>query len=207
MTVSEALNARRATPFFDSSQEISLDEVKALINQASLSPTSMNLQPYNLLVVHSAEDKARLVGVAYNQAKIADASAAVVVVGLTNGHELHAERVANNNVELGYMTEDRKQGWIDRARGGWPTEQKQRDEAFRAGSLWAMSFMLVAQEAGWVTAPMGGYVEEALRAEFGLPETAVPVLIIAIGKPDSSHELKARGERLPADEIAHIGNW
>ena len=52
MTVSEALNARRATPFFDPSQEISLDALKALIDQASLSPTSMNLQPYNLLVVH-----------------------------------------------------------------------------------------------------------------------------------------------------------
>jgi nitroreductase len=207
MTVSEALNARRATPFFDPSQEISLDTLKALIDQASLSPTSMNLQPYNLLVVHSAEEKARLVGVSYNQTKIADASAAVVVVGLTNGHELHAERVSTNNVDLGYMPEDRKQGWIDRARGGWPTEQKQRDEAFRAGSLWAMSFMLVAQEAGWVTAPMGGFVEDALRAEFGLPETAVPVLIIAIGKPDPSKELKARGERFPADEIAHIGNW
>jgi len=207
MTVSEALNARRATPFFDPSQEISLDALKALIDQASLSPTSMNLQPYNLLVVHSAEDKARLVGVAYNQAKISDASAAVVVVGLTNGHELHAERVAKNNVALGYLPEDRMQGWIDRARGGWPTEQKQRDEAFRAGSLWAMSFMLVAQEAGWVTAPMGGFVEDALRAEFGLPETAVPVLIIAIGKPDPSKEPKARGERFPADEIAHIRNW
>ena len=167
----------------------------------------MNLQPYQLLVVNTPEDKNRLVGVAYNQTKIADASAAVVVVGLTNGHELHAERVANNNVELGYMPEDRKDGWIERARGGWPTEQKQRDEAIRAGSLWAMSFMLVAQEAGWVTAPMGGFVEDALRAEFGLPETAVPVLIIAVGKPDAAKELKPRGARFPAEEIAHVGNW
>lgn len=184
-----------------------MEELKALINTSSFAPTSMNLQPYSLLVVHTPEDKARLVATAYNQSKIADASAAIVVLGLTNGHEIHAERVAQNNVDLGYFPEDRKQGWIDRAKGGWPTPEKQRDEAFRAGSLWAMSFMLVAQEAGWVTAPMGGYVEDAVRAEFGLPETAIPVILIAIGKPNESQELKPRGERFSADELIHLGNW
>ena len=207
MTVSEALQARRATPFFDLNQSISIAELHSLINSASLAPSSMNLQPVNLLVVHSPEDKARLVGTAYNQTKIADASAAVVVVGLTNGHELHAERVAQNNVDLGYFSEDRMESWIERAKGGWPTPEKQRDEAFRAGSLWAMSFMLVAEEAGWVTAPMGGYVEDAVKVEFGLPETAIPVMIIAIGKPDESKELKPRGVRFPAEEMVHLGNW
>jgi hypothetical protein len=207
MTVTEALQIRRSVPSFDTTAEITRAEVDAIVAKASLSPSSMNLEPIAVLLCHTAEEKARLVSVSMNQGKIAKASAAIVVLGLMDGHEQHADRKAQNNVDLGYIPEDRKEGWAERARGGWPTAEKQRDECFRAGSLWAMSFMLAAEEAGWVTAPMGGYVEADLQREFGLPDSVIPVLVIPIGKPDPAITLLPRGERIAPSELIHAGNW
>jgi hypothetical protein len=54
---------------------------------------------------------------------------------------------------------------------------------------------------------MGGYVEADLQAEFGLPDSVIPVLVIPIGKPDPAITLLPRGERIAPSELIHAGNW
>ena len=80
MTVNEALHARRATPSFDKSVTITREEVLALIDEASLAPSSMNMQPWEFLVIETDEDKAKLKDVAMNQGKVTEASAVIVVI-------------------------------------------------------------------------------------------------------------------------------
>lgn len=206
MTVTEALAARRAVPSFDSTVEISLDELERIIDLACLAPSSMNLQPWEFLICHTDEEKARLQTVTMNQKKVSEASAVVVLIGNTLLHE-NAGVVADGLVERGYMPTERKEGFVGMASGFRDNAQAAREEAIRSGSLWAMAFMLAATEAGWDTAPMGGFVADDLSAEFGLPETRFPVLVIGIGKANPEIKILDRNIRFSAKELSHYGNW
>ncbi len=206
MTVTEALVARRAVPSFDTSVNISLSELEGIIDTACLAPSSMNLQPWEFLICHTDEEKARLQSVTMNQKKVSEASAVVVLIGNTLLHE-NADAVADGMIERGYMPTERKEGFVGMASGFRENAQAAREEAIRSGSLWAMAFMLAAAEAGWDTAPMGGFVADALSAEFGLPETRFPVLVIGIGKSNPEIKILDRNIRFSAKQLSHYGNW
>lgn len=167
----------------------------------------MCLQQWEYIICDTPEAKARLQAASFNQKKISEASAVVIVLGNLKAAEQHAETVADANMEGGYFGEDRRERWIASAKRGWPTEQVERDEAFRGPSLWAMTFMLAAKNAGWDTAPMGGYEADKVIAEFGLPETHIPVLLVAIGKLNPEVTLLPRVKRIPAETLAHFNNW
>jgi nitroreductase len=198
MTVTEALEIRRSVPSFSPDVEIDQSQLRGLIEQASLAPSSMNLQPWRFIVCQSSESKATLKAASYNQKKIVESSAAIIVVGNLDQHL--------NAVELSkHLPADRAESYRNGAFNGWNEKpQAQRDEAFRGGNLWAMTFMLVATEAGWDTAPMGGYVPEQITAEFGLSDREIPVLIIAIGKRNPEVQLFPRAHRFPSAETTEF---
>lgn len=207
MDVTAALEARRAIPSFDASVSISSEEVSALVEKANLAPSSMNLQPWKILLAHSVEAKETLKKVSYNQAKIAEASAVVVVCGDLE-HFRQVEQITADAVAQGVSTEERRSRTISMAIGAYEADiQKQRDEVFRGGSLWSMAFMLAATEAGWDTAPMGGFEPQNLAEAFGLPESVIPILLIAIGKRHPDVTIYPRGYRYSATDIVHVDRW
>ena len=65
--------------------------------------------------------------------------------------------------------------------------------------LWAMSFMLAAEDAGWNTVPMSGYQPAALRELLALPPHYLDVMLIAIGKGSKEGH---RTLRRPAKSLA-----
>lgn len=206
MTVTEALNLRRATPSYDKSVAISLPELEALINLACLAPSSMNLQPWEFLICTSDEDKARMQSVAMNQKKVSEASAVIAVICNLEFPD-NAEAVADSNIANGYFPVERKQGFVGGASTFREKPQALREEAIRSCNLWAMAFMLAATEAGWSTSPMGGFVAEDLTAEFKLPSSRFPVLLITIGKPNPEITILPRNIRFSAKDLSHFGNW
>jgi nitroreductase len=206
MTVSQALEHRRAQPFYDPGQKIELSEILAIIEKATLTPSSQNLQPWEVLICLSDEDKKRLQEVSYNQKKITDASAVLVILGDLWQH-LHAARVAEGMIETGYLTPERQEAWVAGPAKSYATSQRRRDEAFRGASLFGMSLMLIAEEAGWSTAPMGGFEPAKLAQAFGLPRNVVPVMLICLGKPDPDKSLLPRQPRFSAREISSVGRY
>lgn len=207
MNVREAIVARRSVPSFDSSVTITKEELVSLLELANLAPSSMNLQPWEYLVLMTDEEKNALFEVSYHQKKIQEASAVIVVLGNLKQYE-HADRIADSNIELGLLTPERKEKWIAGAFGAYEHDaQKQRDEAFRGASLWAMNFMLAAAGEGWDTAPMGGFIPDDLMKAFGVPEHFVPTLLICIGKRNPEIIIKPRAFRYPTTDIAHFGRF
>jgi len=205
--VSVALENRRAVPSFDSSVTISAEEIRTLVDRANLAPSSMNLQPWKIVVAHSAEAKETLKAVSFNQAKISEASAVVIVCGDLQ-HFRQVEKVTAEAIAQGVSTEERRARTISMALGAYESNPaKQRDEVFRGCSLWSMAFMLAATEAGWETAPMGGFEPEKVAEAFGLPESVLPMMLIAIGKRHPEVALHPRGYRFPASEIVHFDKW
>ena len=207
MTVSDALEFRRAVPSFVPEVQISREEIDALIDRASLAPSSMNMQPWKFILCHTAEEKELLKSVSYNQPKIAQASAVIVVLGDLKQYE-NAPRVVQFNIEAGYYGEERREGAIAAPRGAWENNPGlARDEAFRGCSLWSMAFMLAAAEDGWATAPMSGFVPDQLTEAFGVPDRFVPVMLIAIGKANPEVKIHKRSIRFPASELVHPGKF
>lgn len=167
----------------------------------------MNLQPWEYVICTTDDAKQKLRKASYDQAKITDASAVIVLLGNLEHHQ-HAEAVADSQIRNGYFGEDRRAGFVASAFGAYEgNAEKQRDEAFRGGSLWAMSFMLAALEAGWDTAPLGGFVPEQVSEAFGIPESHLPVLLIAIGKRPSSAKILPRNDRISAEHLTHWETW
>ncbi|MNC72663.1 putative NAD(P)H nitroreductase MhqN [compost metagenome] len=75
-----------------------------------------------------------------------------------------------------------------------------RDEAIRNASLSAMQLMLIAKDQGWDTCPMIGFDAKALTESLQISDEYEPVLLIAMGKEDTSKP-RPRGYRKPVGEF------
>lgn len=205
MTVTEALEIRRATPSFDPSAQISPEELEHLLDLANLAPSSGNLQPWRYLVCRTQDERDRLKAASFNQKKIGEAGVVLMVLGDMEHHVHHAEEVVDSQIKNGYLPEEKREAATERQKNAFTTERAKRDECFRGSAIWGMAFMLVAAEAGWATAPMGGYEPDKVREAFDLPESLVPTLIICIGKPNPDVKILPRNVRFPARELAING--
>lgn len=81
-----------------------------------------------------------------------------------------------------------------------------RDEAIRNAGLSAMLLMLIAKDKGWDTCPMIGFDSEALAKALNIPDSYVPVLLITIGKEDTSRQ-NPRGYRKPLGEFVSYNSF
>jgi len=63
-----------------------------------------------------------------------------------------------------------------------------------------MQFMLIAKDKGWDTCPMIGYDPDKVRSALNVPDHLVPVMMITIGKEDTSSQ-RPRGYRKPVHEF------
>jgi nitroreductase len=70
----ELLNWRYATKKMDPAKPVAQDKVERILEATRLAPTSSGLQPYEIIVVTSAEVRQRIQPIAWNQAQITDGS-------------------------------------------------------------------------------------------------------------------------------------
>src|SRR5580698_524476 len=82
--LSDAIDQRRATPSFDGSPIPDAD-LRKIIEAGLKAPSGYNLQPWRFVVVRSPEQRKRLRGASYNQAKVEEASAVSVACGDADG--------------------------------------------------------------------------------------------------------------------------
>lgn len=176
----DAIEQRISTNRFDPSRTMSDADIAHLVTLATRAPTAYNLQNWRFVAVRTAEAKARLRAVAWQQPKVTDAAAVLIVTGeLADAAQLPA-RLAPS-VDAGLMSREMVASWTEMARGLYGTEQARRDEAIRSASLGAATLMLAAQGLGFATAPMTGFDAAGVAREFGLGAHEVPVLLVAIG--------------------------
>ena len=66
---------RRSVNFFDPDRDVSQDLVRQMVEMAAASPSSFNLQPWNLIVLRDKDEKKRLKSLAWDQPKVVEAPA------------------------------------------------------------------------------------------------------------------------------------
>lgn len=179
----DVIRERRSVRQYDPSVRLSHEEIKELLKEATLAPSSSNLQPWRFLVIESEELKAKLLPIAYNQTQVTEAAAVIAVLGDTESYS-KAEQIYGEAVKRGYMPEETAKSFVERTvsmYGSLPKEV-QHKIIHTDGGIVSQQLMLVARAHGYDTVPMGGYDAVKFKEVFGVSDRYVPIMLIALGK-------------------------
>ncbi|AFK20058.1 nitroreductase family protein [Haloferax mediterranei ATCC 33500] len=183
------------------------ETLETIFENAIQAPSSYNLQPWEFVVLREDETKQALREAAYDQEHVTGAAASVIILG-NKDPEAHAQTVADDMLEKGYLpNEDARDGVLESIAGMADLpEQERRVWTVRSTSLVAMSLMNAAWDEGVGTCPIGGFDPDAVLEAFDIDgEQYEPVMLLTMGIPaEDAGELQAEKKyRRPVDEVVH----
>lgn len=203
MDTIDAIKQRRSINFFDTTKTVSDDLIKELLQLASLAPSSLNLQPWKVVVVNEPKRKKTLMACAFNQAKVEEASAVLIIVADPMAVEGNIENTLDSWMKLGYMKQEMKdfyKGVANRLYGE-PDSVKRKLFAVKNASLFAMNLMITAKGLGLDTHPMDGFDEDCVKKEFNIPKDKIIPMLIAVGYLKPGINLLPRAWRMGIDKF------
>ncbi|MBD3858532.1 nitroreductase family protein [Bacillus sp. 28A-2] len=177
----DILKERASVKEYDTTHEMTKEELTELLDITTKAPSAWNLQHWHFTVFHSAESKAKLLPIAYNQKQVAQASAVIAVLGDLEANQ-NGEKIYSELAEQGFITEDIKETLMTQINGAYQSEQYAREAAYSNASLAAMQLMIAAKAMGYDTCAMGGFSKEAYVKEFNVSGRYEPVMLISVGK-------------------------
>ncbi|WP_339279261.1 nitroreductase family protein [Paenibacillus sp. FSL W8-1187] len=198
----EIVAGRRSVREYDPSVKISREEMTELLEEATLAPSSVNLQPWRFVVVESEEAKAALAEIApRNRTQVITSAAVIAVFGDMQAFD-YAGDIMASSVAKGYMTQEVMDQMLANygALFGSVPKEAFRDMILLDTGLVSMQIMLAARARGYDTNPIGGYDKSRAAETFGLEaDRYVPSMLISIGKAAKDARLTTR---LPVDRVA-----
>lgn len=197
MNVIDAIKQRRSINFFDPDKSISEEKINELISLANLAPSGMNLQPWEVVVITDPRKKAILRKCAFDQPKVTEASAMLIIIANPGAIEENVDDALKSSVELGYMNASaveatRKMPFRQHGEKG---SVARKLFAVKNTSFFAMLLMVAAKGLGLETHPMDGFAADKVKAEFNIPEDREIPLLIAVGYPKPDLKLLPRAWR------------
>ena len=179
--MSQAIAQRRATPSFDGSP-LPEEDLKRILEAGLHAPSGYNMQPWRFVVVRSEDQKRRLRGASFNQAKVEEASVVIVACGDEDGWR---------NGDLEEMLRLGREGgmpenFAEQAKFNIPNYLSNHPDF----PLWLnrhvmiafTTMMLMAEVLGYDTAPMEGFEEDRVSEVLKLPLSYHVVALLAIGR-------------------------
>lgn len=195
---------RRSIRLYDKNTKISDDELKQIILEANLAPSSMNMQPWRYVLITSDAAKEKLRPALYGNIKQLETSAAMIVIFNDLQKFDLAEKIYETAVEKGLMPVEVKEKQLINIKN--MVQKADLDKLNISGmidcGLAAMNLMYVAKEHGYDTCPIGGFNHEMIHEVVDLDKNRyTPVMIVSIGK---AFEEGYPSVRLSFDDIAKI---
>ncbi|AIQ18003.1 NAD(P)H nitroreductase [Paenibacillus sp. FSL H7-0357] len=185
MSVKNILEHRNSVRHYDPDYKISPELLASFIESASKSPNGNNVQAVRYLIIDDPQIQKSLLPIAYNQQQVADASAVLVMLGDYKAfQDDNIIQIHEEGFQAGYFDESLRDYLANAAIGYYASKSEEdlRMELTRDVSLAAMSFVLLANEAGLDTITMSGYDSRQLKATLNISERYLDVMLIAIGK-------------------------
>lgn len=205
--ITEVLLERRATNEFKP-DDVPEEYLNAILQLGTQAPSGYNLQPWRFIVVRDAENRRRLQQVAYNQPKVGQAPVVIIAVGMKDEWKEHAGEVFEEGARRGAgkpeTVEQAKQGAIR-----FVSSMPQDMWVNRHTMIAFTTMMLVAEAYGFDTAPMEGFDAAGVKREFGIPDEAEIVALLAIGRaeqPDKPYTGRFELDRVVYGE-KYGGTW
>ncbi|QPQ32619.1 nitroreductase family protein [Lysinibacillus sp. JNUCC 51] len=181
--VKQIMHERKSVRKYNPNTTISRETIMQLLEDATSSPSSSNMQPWRFIVIDDKEIQKNINIFSFNQEQIETASAIIAVIGDTEMY-LNAEEIYAKNVELGYMPEEIASKLAQDSLamyGAIPKKALLNIVHFDAGFI-SMQIMLLAKEMGYDTVAMGGFDKSKFAEYMELPSNEVPILLLAIGE-------------------------
>ena len=194
MQVKEAIKQRRSIKHFDTSHEMTEQEINELLSLAILSPTAFNIQNWRFVVVSDKVLRQKIRAVSWGQAQVEEASILIVLVAYLMSWNKEPSRYWKDAPK---PIQDYLVPAIHQYYDGNP--QVQRDEAMRSCGMAAMNIMLNAKSMGYDTCPMDGFDFDKVSEILNLPKDHTPAMFVCVGK--GIKEAMPRGGQLPLNEV------
>jgi nitroreductase len=174
--------------------------LERLLRLATLAPSGFNLQPWRFLVVRDARNRQKLRAAAFNQPKITQAPAVVIVLGYHHPHRSHLDAILADPLARGTITPELAKEMRARTLQAMGRVPDPALWATRSAMLAAATLMIAAESLGVASAPMEGFQPEKVKEAFGIPDDHTVCCLIALGYAD---EAKPFPGRLPLDEVCY----
>lgn len=196
---SKVIQERRSVRHYDPTFKISQQELKDILAEATLAPSSSNMQPWRFMLFDDPTLQQQLLPIASHQQQIVDASAVIAVMGDLE-YIRNADPIYNSLVDIGYMTPEIKETLVSHLTQRLAARDPQyiKDILIFDCGLASMQLMLAAKAHGYDTVTMAGYDREQFVAAFDIPQRYYPLVLIAIGK---ASEPGHPSTRLPVDDV------
>lgn len=205
MNFNEISTTRRSINFFDPDRDVSQNDLTRMVELAANTPSSFNLQPWNLMVLRDLKEKKRLKKVAWDQPKVVEAPVVLIVLadmkGWQEGH-LVFEKNWKQMLASGSMEPGQREWFLNATQTlyNWSPDANLAFAAKNAG-FFAMSLMYAATSMGMETHPMDGFDHKAVQREFTIPDNFWIPLLLAVGYRKPGLELTPPKWRKTYDEI------
>lgn len=205
MEFSKVIENRRAVNFFDPGKDVPDHALRQAITMAAKTPSSFNLQPWQMIALRDMDDKMRLQKLAMNQPKVSEAPVTLIVLADKSGwkdENPFVERAFQEMIKAGSAKEESR-NWFSKAREKLYGKTPESELAFACKNtgFFSMAFMLAAQSLGLSTHPMDGFDREGVQKEFKIPDHYWIPLLISVGYFDNTKELPPPKWRKTVDEI------
>lgn len=180
-TLEQAIAERRATPSFDG-KGIPAEDLRRILDAGLHAPSGYNMQPWRFVVVQSPEQKRKLRGASYNQAKVEEASAVIVACGDADGWRKDLDAMLQLGREGGMP-----ESYADQARSSVPnylsnfSADQMKAWLNKQVMLAYTHMLLMAEVMGYDTAPMEGFEQEKVHEVLRLPISYSVVALLAVG--------------------------
>lgn len=198
-SLSTVIRERHSVRKYDPNYKISRNELSEMISEATLAPSSSNLQPWKFIVIQDTDLKKELRMIANNQEQVETSSAVIAVLGDKEMYK-NAANVGRSAYDAGLIDEETMARMIEgsiKLYSSAPEEKRAQIATYDAG-LVSMQLMLIAKARGYDTVPMGGFDKQKFIDRFEVSDRYFPIVLIALGKAAAPGR---QTTRLPLNEV------
>ncbi|WP_437372957.1 NAD(P)H-dependent oxidoreductase [Maribacter litoralis] len=183
-TILNKLNWRYATKNFDSSKQVSNEDLNTLLEAGRLTASSYGLQPYEIYVIKNEEVRKELRKASYDQPQITDASCIIVLANKPTFDDSMIDDYIANIMKVRGLSKEDLEGFSktmkstlldlpDAYKGAWTSNQAY----IVLGNL-----MTIAAEMEIDTCPMEGFDKEQYNEILGLTNKGLnAAVVLAVG--------------------------
>lgn len=182
--------------------------LEAILHFGAQAPSGPNLQRWRFLVVRDQENRERLRQAAFDQRKITEAPLVIVAFAMRDDWPDFVDVIFDEGRRREFGELEKISGLKQQAVAFLEKQIRQISQSIRVTRhtmIAVTTMMLVAETYGLETAPLEGFDPVAICRQFGLPERAEVVALLAIG---FGHHLdKPAAERRDISEIVHCEHF
>lgn len=205
-TLIDRLNWRYATKKMNSTKQVPQDMLERILEAARLAPTSSGLQPFEIVVVTSAEVRARIKPIAWNQSQITDCSHLLVFAAWDNYTPERINHMFDLTNEVRGFKNEGWENYRNMLLGSYPQRSAEVNfqHAARQAYIGLSAALIAAAFEEVDSTPMEGFDPKALDEILSLPARglrSVAILPLGYRQEEGDWLVKLKKVRRPREQF------